>query len=269
MTTTLTRAERARLIRTTRKLGALLGETPTIEVVEPPSRTRSRPGTASSVASTSSVRSCLTINIPAASLSLPQRSPLSPTFSLNRDSPYSACEEPNVVDMRRRKVAKLSRTFGENVPPELITSAVGGDRASYDGLGEASESSETLSSFKMKGHSLDLDTHGEFFLDFKPTSEAPPPLPPKSPRAARHMSLVVRSPRQKSFHNHAPSENFSRQRKNSDRDLAFSKLTQHLTPAKPSHNAKVDETYRRQNGWSGEWNQGDMREVMDRLRHLK
>ncbi|KAK1227293.1 hypothetical protein PQX77_009710 [Marasmius sp. AFHP31] len=267
MTTTLTRAERARLIRTTRKLGALLGETPTIEVVEPPSRSGSRPGTASSVASTSSVRSCLTINIPAASLSLPQRSPLSPTFSLNRDSPYSACEEPNAADMRRRKVAKLSRTFGENVPPELITSAVGGDRMSYDGLGEASESSETLNSFKMKGHSL--DTHGEFFLDFKPTPDAPP-LPPKSPRAARHSSLVVRSPRQKSFHNHAPSENFSRQRKNSDRDLAFSKLTQHLTPGTHAgRNGKVDETYRRQNGWSGEWNQGDMRQVMDRLRHLK
>lgn len=154
-------------------------------------------------------------------------------------------------------MAKLSRTFGENVPPELIT--VGHHRLEYGG--EATDSDETLVTVKIgDSKKLSLETHGEYFLDLK----ALPP-PPKSSRM-KHSSFVLKSPRAPAFHSHTPSESYTSKKRGSERDLAFSKLTQHLST--DSSNSKNEDTYRRQNGWSGEWNQGDMREVMDKLRHL-
>ncbi|KAJ7169331.1 hypothetical protein C8R43DRAFT_1121208 [Mycena crocata] len=165
----LPHAQRIRLMRSTRKLGSLLGETPLLVESAPsatdpftPSHSRS-----ASVRSTDSKRSgrilprssslALSAAPPAAisqatehsnghapsSLAPPVSrpmlflrlapgagggvsgesspaersplpSPLSPTFALN--SPGT----PPVDASRRRKMAKLVRTLGENVPPELV-----------------------------------------------------------------------------------------------------------------------------------------------------
>lgn len=96
--------QRAHLLRSTKKLEAVLGTTPVVEgnVFEPvdshsifkfkPKARQPQP---------------LILGLPSDTKRLP-RSPLSPSFA---NSP---------VDLRRRKMAKLVRTLGENVPPELV-----------------------------------------------------------------------------------------------------------------------------------------------------
>ncbi|KAJ7776348.1 hypothetical protein B0H16DRAFT_1506429 [Mycena metata] len=165
----LPHAQRAHLIRSTRKLGDLLGETPLL--VESSagaqtlfSRSHSRsastmsteskrsarifmssPRTSSlglgavpafgdatvhaesSPAPTTISRPMLFLRLPAAGSPpspaaaermTPLPSPLSPTFGLALNSP--ATPPPTLDTSRRRKMAKLMRTLGENVPPELV-----------------------------------------------------------------------------------------------------------------------------------------------------
>ncbi|KAJ7458926.1 hypothetical protein FB451DRAFT_1182505 [Mycena latifolia] len=164
----LPQAERMRLIRSTRKLGALLGETlllaetqPTIAVTlsharsaSPTSSVSKRHGrlfkTSLAVARSSSrgsspaapvspamtgrrrgpsasrvSRPVLFVRVPAPGDAAapaehtPLPSPLSSTFSLALNSPGA----PAADGSRRRKMAKLARTLGENVPPELVFAA--------------------------------------------------------------------------------------------------------------------------------------------------
>ncbi|KAL0576513.1 hypothetical protein V5O48_005458 [Marasmius crinis-equi] len=261
---TLTHGQRTRLIHSTRKLGALLGETPTIEVEKPASRPGSRPSTASSTKSTSSTRSLLTITIPTATLDYSaQRSPLSPTYNLNRDSPYNPLSPStgtpdrsvlNAVELKRKKVAKLARTFGENVPPELVTIGT------YDDLLSRPET-----------HVLGFDRPPSQASDTSSESSPlikPAPLSLRARRGSKDQrpsqSHVLKSPRRTHHHTASVAES---PRRNSDKDLAFAKLTQR--PATSEGHTKIDQTRRRQAGWSGEWNEGDMKKVVKRLRNLK
>ncbi|KAJ7467685.1 hypothetical protein FB451DRAFT_1483107 [Mycena latifolia] len=171
----LPHAERLRLMRSTRKLGALLGETPLLADIRltafSPTHARS-----SSTMSTDSKRlgrlykdthtvprsSSLSIaaappvSVPQATAShgqavpvarpvlflrLPARagpasraehtplpSPLSPLFGRALNSPVTPTAAGDAS--RRRKMAKLVRTLGENVPPELVFGAKGARRLS-------------------------------------------------------------------------------------------------------------------------------------------
>ncbi|KAJ7771303.1 hypothetical protein DFH07DRAFT_914014 [Mycena maculata] len=149
----LPHAHRLRLMRSTRKLGALLGETPLVVETSPtpasftPALSRSASmmstdskrsgrlftaGHASALGlsaappghgeSSSVTRPMLFLRLPGGSGSTtpaertPLPSPLSPTFSLALNSPST----PPADVSRRRKMAKLARTLGENVPPELV-----------------------------------------------------------------------------------------------------------------------------------------------------
>ncbi|KAF7360848.1 hypothetical protein MSAN_01114200 [Mycena sanguinolenta] len=127
----LPHAHRLRLMRSTRKLGELLGETPLLVETLPTATssvsTHSRSAStftseaASHGDSSHLARPMLLLHLPATSSSTAERtsvqSPLSPTFSLTLNSPVTPTF---VVDTRRRKMAKLTRTLGENVPPELV-----------------------------------------------------------------------------------------------------------------------------------------------------
>ncbi|KAJ7249118.1 hypothetical protein B0H12DRAFT_1122765 [Mycena haematopus] len=157
----LPQTQRLRLMRSTRKLGELLGETPLLVETSPTStsspfsrrsRSASRvstepkrsgrlymasattPQTSSltlgvtrdvaSAGDSSLARPMLLLHLPAAHLSATEHadltslpSPLSPTFSLTLNSPMTPTFP---LDTRRRKMAKLMRTLGENVPPELV-----------------------------------------------------------------------------------------------------------------------------------------------------
>ncbi|KAJ7221168.1 hypothetical protein C8J57DRAFT_1393069 [Mycena rebaudengoi] len=143
----LRQTQRTRLMRSTRKLEALLGETP--RLVEPP-RGHAHTSSTSSIESKRSGRifattgpaapprssSLTAVEAPSAShepaarplllLRLPSTpgsrpisalpSPLSPAFG-----PNTPPSDPSAD--RRRKMAKLTRTLGQNVPPELVFQA--------------------------------------------------------------------------------------------------------------------------------------------------
>ncbi|KAJ7469571.1 hypothetical protein FB451DRAFT_1136258 [Mycena latifolia] len=178
----LSHAERLRLIRSTRKLGALLGETPLLADTRPTAFSPTHAVSAStlsihskrvgrlfkdahtvprssslSIAAAPPVsasqatashgqgapvaRPVLFLRLPAPAgppspaerTSLP--SPLSPTFgrALNSPATPTAAGDAN----RRRKMAKLVRTLGENVPPELVFGAKGARRLSLPAVSPA------------------------------------------------------------------------------------------------------------------------------------
>ncbi|KAJ8081780.1 hypothetical protein AAF712_010320 [Marasmius tenuissimus] len=182
--------------------------------------------------------------------------------------------------MRRRRLAKLSRTFGENIPPELVAS---GDR--YPGfdvtLDETNQYNEDRSSWKEKEST---ESHESFYIVEKPTFDVKArskscrlsglssigSLPPESPpppytTLGRSASLMVSSTRSRSKHNYALSETHFG--KDDGVDLAFEQLNNHQDPH--ARHSKSELTHRRQKGWSGEWNRDDMEQVVKKLRMLK
>ncbi|KAG7448500.1 uncharacterized protein BT62DRAFT_709249 [Guyanagaster necrorhizus] len=106
--TDLTPHQRTRLLRSTRKLGALLGTTPQCQSVNTHNSNLSlslAPGTGPALV--------LRIHTTATTTALPNvHYPLSPVSPVLDRKP----------DDRRKRMAKLARTFGENVPPELVSS---------------------------------------------------------------------------------------------------------------------------------------------------
>ncbi|KAJ7164334.1 hypothetical protein C8R46DRAFT_311169 [Mycena filopes] len=161
----LPQAQRAHLIRSARKLGDLLGETPLLVESSTTAAQRSHSRSASSMSTTSRrsariymasprtsslglathaaaapapqaptapSRPMLFLNLPPAAATpthapaptaAPLPSPLSPTFGLTLNSPTTPTPTPTPAPhdpSRRRKMAKLMRTLGENVPPELV-----------------------------------------------------------------------------------------------------------------------------------------------------
>ncbi|KAJ6511560.1 hypothetical protein C8R47DRAFT_1207892 [Mycena vitilis] len=140
----LPEAQRSRLVRSTRKLESILGETPLpAETIAFP-QSVPKYGATSSIspsptpqASRRSSRPVLTVRLPSLSSIIaaphsPLHSPLTPSSGISFNSPGPWASAEDLVDndggiVRRRKMAaKLSRTLGENIPPELATSSTSG-----------------------------------------------------------------------------------------------------------------------------------------------
>ncbi|KAJ7668063.1 hypothetical protein B0H17DRAFT_1088307 [Mycena rosella] len=151
-TIALPQTDRAHLIRSTRKLGAFLGETPLVD----DSRSHSPTSSVSSVSSTESTASKrsgrifapalkrsssivdphsnpnpkfnMNININARherpTLYLHLAAPTSTASPISPTSPTFSPREPSFgpASTRRRKMAKLARTLGRDVPPALVFS---------------------------------------------------------------------------------------------------------------------------------------------------
>ncbi|KAJ7267959.1 hypothetical protein C8J57DRAFT_1228569 [Mycena rebaudengoi] len=122
-THSLSPAHRLRLLRSTRKLSALLGETPLVvdSASHLPVNVESDQNLTSmseDMTSSRTSRPHLFIRLPSVSQvpTAPLTSPLTPTFGSALNFPAATGEDA----ARRRKMAKLSRTLGENVPPELV-----------------------------------------------------------------------------------------------------------------------------------------------------
>ncbi|KAJ7032519.1 hypothetical protein C8F04DRAFT_1107129 [Mycena alexandri] len=158
---------RAHLIRSTRKLGNILGETPLLLDVYPSGPSHSRSSSVSSVASTDSKRTgrifadaprssslasadvapvpssddSVSTNTKAKSMDAPRpllvlrlasQRPLSSVSIVSPRSPAFSPITPTFVVDRRKKMAKLTRTLGANVPPELVFSAASDQRTSIN-----------------------------------------------------------------------------------------------------------------------------------------
>ncbi|KAJ7122571.1 hypothetical protein C8R43DRAFT_1032606 [Mycena crocata] len=317
----LSHSERGRLVRSNRKLQALLGETPqvieaatrrhlpsTFEVevetsppqseggslsASPSLRRRNLPSSTLTLATSDSSRPCLCLQLepPSAhrhTLSLPSppltpSTPLSPTTSItvNIISPPSALREFSPLsrslsskDFRRRRVAKLARTLGENIAPELVaeppqpllppTTRLLRRTSSTIGPSSTREHS-TLSS----GRSSAV-LHQNYVADGLPIS----PRPLKSTTLSRSFTTSVRSPRSGSASTHRRGGSLAFTTTATALDLLAAKeardaegaqlemAVQHLTVELLSGKR------RKEKEWSGEWNL-EMTAVARQLRSLK
>ncbi|KAJ7174925.1 hypothetical protein C8R46DRAFT_1082067 [Mycena filopes] len=112
--------QRLRLIRSTRKVGSILGETPmSTEVVEFPSTQRPRGlSRSNSTPSLRRPRPVLLVRLTTTDTASAPHSPTSaPGSPVWPTTPVLAAQEDAA---RRVKMAKLSQTFGQNVPHALV-----------------------------------------------------------------------------------------------------------------------------------------------------
>ncbi|KAK7036181.1 hypothetical protein R3P38DRAFT_3183974 [Favolaschia claudopus] len=135
--TVLPHSQRLRLIRSIRKLGDLITESSQlVEAPLPPPRHTHGSSVSTQRADveiTSEEAACSPLDTPSPtsattrssflSLRLPKsligdRSPLSPSFSFSLHSPSTPVVDPETL--KERKLAKVTQTLGENVPPELV-----------------------------------------------------------------------------------------------------------------------------------------------------
>ncbi|KAJ7738132.1 hypothetical protein B0H16DRAFT_1570922 [Mycena metata] len=326
---------RAHLIRSTRKLGNLLGETPLL-LDAPSGSSHSRSSSVSSVASTESKRSGrIFANAPRSSslapadsapapstddsgftnpksksidaprpllvLRLASQRPLSSVSLVSPRSPAFSPITPTFVVDRRKKMAKLTRTLGANVPPELVFSAAPDERTSHNsdsGLLMPLPGHQRSASFDIPGRrpsfssstgssalasptreatlssSTYYDAADDQWVDVAQPSSYPPS--PRSPRSHYARTQTPTSP---------PARPSTTTR--STGDTRF--LSRHMEFAPPSRSASPNpgsrsaspylvaddedgpaNTHRKEAGWSGEWSgaQG-MDDVVNRLRGLK
>ncbi|KAJ7149233.1 hypothetical protein C8R43DRAFT_1128598 [Mycena crocata] len=293
----LPKPQRLRLMRSTRKLSALLGTTPLLlderETVTSPLRSQTfasadkRASTAGSVLSfdsdfaerdpaallpaatspTSAHRPTLLLRIntiPARtrgransqawgrpmSFALPE-SPTSPPPE--EDATMSGDTLDEALAARRRKMARLTRTLGENVPPELVFRPIAppsrSDASSSDGSDDDDEDLEKLTPLE---EWAGLGTK---------VAVVPPPsaFPVDSPRT----SAESRRPSVASDRVAAPVAWFPNNMRRS-----ASVIDCKATRRTRGKSMSASVMKRQETGWTGEWNQEE-KDVLKALRELK
>lgn len=271
----LSHSQRLRLVRSTRKLGEMLGTTPVINgsASDFGQQPAASSGASSSLQHSSSLRLSrkgkgtkvlprplvLSLHALPASHRVPAgpTTPLSPTsIATNTPSYHDDFEVDDLLQARRRRMAKLTRTLGENIPPELVFSSA--------------RRSSRPRSCSVDAAALAATFQVTVVSPIEPTFHQPP-TPTRS--SSLHVLAKPRTlaSRLRNRHGHASSlgmeglhlqevATFAPSRKSSESDASVS----------TTYSSKsMKETYRKQAGWSGEWNRQDIQEVMNRLRGLK
>lgn len=238
---TTPQAQRLRLMRSTRKLCAVLGETPLV--------VDAKPGLKRSASlSTRPARYELVMGLPRLTLAhcpdatsgsacptaLISPPPLSPTFGLPSNSSTDSFPASGSDPARRRKMAKLMRTLGENVPPELVFGPSSPSFASSFFAGD--DDIESLKGAKLRRRATLAS----------PFSRA------STPTRSSFDSDSIRSGASSTHAAPGPS--------GSDEFLVV-----------PTPRNYTNKTHRKEQGWSGEWagSVRNMEEVVKGLRGLK
>ncbi|KAF5389551.1 hypothetical protein D9757_004161 [Collybiopsis confluens] len=252
-TNDLTRAQRLRLMRSTRKLSEVLGVTPVF---------MSGPQTASSLSLSRHSKGkalprplVLTLKSISASLSPPGPSPTvsaplspirSPNVPVSPASPrrQSIPREDRLQQTRRKRMAKLQRTLGENIPPELVLDAA--PKRPSRPRSSSIEQMTLTAAFKVqiiehaKIHKMSSSPTHDPSLSTSSWSKA------STRQRDRHSSFVG----MEGLH----LEEVEVGRKSSDTVCSDASTS--------------SSEYRKQAGWSGEWNR-DMTHVLTQLRELR
>ncbi|KAJ7028268.1 hypothetical protein C8F04DRAFT_1399070 [Mycena alexandri] len=283
----LTNAERSRLVRSNRKLQALLGETPHViaaaqashahiptEAIAP--TTPETSSFSSAVAQTPSNRPrpqlLLHLQLPNHKHTIPLPSPTTPgtplsptnsiTLNMQTPTPPTLSRAPSTKDLRRRHLAKLTRTLGENIAPELVPEP--------DARSTLQRAATTVGHGSFTSSSERLDVRTPAVVDdgsVVATPMSPPPSPWRSPSGlGRSFSAAVRTTRTLSRPPHrrrgslvAFTQNQPREPRDEEtRERPTSKLLGELKTGKR----------RKEKEWSGEWNR-EMQAVAQKLRALK
>lgn len=196
-----------------------------------------------------------------------QRSPLSPTFNiLNRD--IVLCPASPTLDdvslakkMRIRKIAKLTHTFGQNVPPELVN-----DHGSTALGGKAQRCIHADCDSDILDIKAESDSLSSSASSINASFEAFSPPGLDSPQMRLSLNLhSAGNGKTAAMPSHFHSSVDGSRRLN-DKELAFV-LLETCETASPA--SKATATRRWQQGWSGEWNQDTMEEIQNKLRKLK
>ncbi|KAJ7070405.1 hypothetical protein B0H15DRAFT_957713 [Mycena belliarum] len=318
----LPQTHRAHLIRSTRKLGALLGETPLL-LDTSPAHTHGRSLSASSTSSigsdgsiaskrsgrvfssspgpprssslavaeprspnaprtTPTARPRLYLRLAAARpVSLLPASPLTPRFASatggGSASPRTPTFSPDLAAARRRRMAKLVRTLGADVPPALVFAAARKDERApvRDSPDNPWCPADGLASPTREAAAMCADDDDDEWIDIDcpPSAYQPHAIPfPTFPSASRAPSR-------------ADDARFLARHVRVDFDLAADSPA--TTPSSDcasdsdsrsesryagGHGVKAS-THRREQGWSGEWSAGTrgvgMADVVRGLRGLR
>jgi len=275
-TNTLDAEQRSRLLRSTRKLGAMLGATPLVLEVSPsPASPRTKsfrregrvfPSTRSSIESYVIVSSTtpmapyqpILLDLSTPSKQQPKPTPkqkgarpLAQPLILRlrsvpakkaRHSPitasfdFNASSSPTQND-RRRKMAKLTRTLGENIPPELVFAP--------------KRSLETRRPTTQKG--LSAPIHADESIVLSPVPES------KKRAGGRPRSLTLGS-------TPTPTPQYA-MRGTTSLDSPRQQATFGQTEAEWGR--RENGVRRKEREWSGEWNVQDMGDVVKALRELR
>jgi hypothetical protein len=314
--------DRLRMMRSMRKLTAVLGETPVVEISSPaPHLLAPTPGKRGGFffhasASLSSLalpfqksdaphipepRPSLVLRVPDTFAPLP--SPLSPGFSPTLMSPTSPLEEP---DRRRQRLAKVSRTLGETVPPELIfTTNPQIKRRRRASTLVLPESMLELQTFAAAGALVDEDARStrrpalnggaqalrraiSFILpdptdahadaDTEDDATSPlgevhvHPVPNLSPDTLSHPEAAWLRPTSRAFSVPAPEPDPEPVLSFAGAPPSYEESHQHGPRSESRMAPQPGETlHRQEDGWTGEWGGAveNMDDVMRRLRDLK
>ncbi|KAJ6515844.1 hypothetical protein C8R45DRAFT_957790 [Mycena sanguinolenta] len=307
----LPQTHRVHLVKSTRKLGALLGETPLL--VDP---LHSRSSSVSSTASIQSITPPLRTSSLAAADPAPVRHAPRPLLLLRLASPRPASLlvspvspgfqispiTPTFVVDRRKKMAKLARTLGTNVPPELVFSAAPKSNlpspavvpAMLSALSPAHEPRRRMSSSSASTTSSALAsptreatyayynaTSDDEWVDLGPSSYPPSPRSPHYAKAAPTWTADFADDTRVSGRSSSPPPRPSTSSRSTDdtrylsRHYEFSAPARSNSPHPSSRSASPDEnddhaTYRKEQGWSGEWSGArGMDDVVKSLRGLR
>ncbi|KAJ7727601.1 hypothetical protein B0H16DRAFT_251461 [Mycena metata] len=295
----LTNAERSRLVRSNRKLQALLGETPQVIASaraaharipsEPITPTTPMNPQSSSFVSSAGTRTPSTRRRPQLLLhlqppnhkytfSLPSPTtpgtPLSPTSSITLNmlqTPTTTpplSRAPSTKDLRRRHLAKLTRTLGENIAPELVLEPRA--RPTLQRATTLSHGSFTSASSSERLSVRTPAVVDDGYVVVAAMSPSPSPRPSSSrgsstlgrsfSAAARTTGMVDRPPVRR-----------RRSLVGVTQTLPSEGTRAGPAPTPPTSNREDElKTGRRkkEKGWSGEWNR-EMQAVAQKLRALK
>ncbi|KAJ6467701.1 hypothetical protein C8R47DRAFT_1303407 [Mycena vitilis] len=248
----LNREERTRLIRHTRKIRDVVGETPRVvdvsSIPPPPPRHQVRQSGSKSVMAASDPRPLLYIRVPdcAPTHRAPSTPAPSPTLTVFLKLTSSTDRDDGA---RRRKMAKLERTLGANIPSELVFPPQDLEARRYRRLTARTvkaECAESLSRRQSTGRKhrdtpADSISHGWVWVGKREEI-------PSDVRKRRQPGRV-------------------------ESDLPFDWDRHQEDNGVPATETCAGGMNRRESGWSGEWAGSDsvrnMEDIVRRLRRLK
>ena len=202
--------------------------------------------------------------------------PLSPSSSYyNMDSTTTTTSRPRHVltaDEKLRKLAKLSRTLGENIPPELVFhSSNTTPTTTHQRTTSISELKSRWKSHKLS-RSLLLTSKPSKPLAVVPGAATAAPIAPQSQSTREPGTGVVHQPktRPRSMTT-LPSPTMATPLiRGASLDRPTIPPFQDITTVGPETKREREWAYRRkERDWSGEWNVKDMERVANALRGLK
>jgi hypothetical protein len=157
----------------------------------PPSNPSSHPTTENQIHTLQILNIPTTPTTPTTPSPLTPLSPLSPTFNSSNHSEFGSERDGKKQrnkerDQRRKKIAKLTRTLGENVPPELVFPSPVSASVALDAQKDAAIrlARKSSNAFRTKSQSMSAPPYSSSSPSARPNTDSTPPPPAASSSAS-------------------------------------------------------------------------------------